>query len=149
MVRRRTRLPWSGDMQKKRTVYELLARHQAASVIATLADLSTMILLVEHEHLDPAVAALSGAASGAILNFLANRRFTFGARNEGVGEQALRYAAVSIASALIVAGGEYAGTRWLRGPYIAVRLAVGFVASICWNFPMQRAFVFRSSEREP
>lgn len=148
MVRRRTRLPWSDDMPKKRSTYELLVRHQAASVIATLADLGTMIVLVEHKRLDPAVAALTGAASGAILNFLTNRRFTFGARKQGVGEQAIRYAAVSIASALIVAGGEYAGTRWLRGPYLAVRLAVGFVASICWNFPMQRAFVFRSSERE-
>lgn len=136
-------------MPKRRTTYELLARHQAASVLATLADLGTMILLVERKRIDPAVAALTGAASGAILNFLANRRFTFRARKQGVGEQGIRYAAVSLASALIVAGGEYAGTRWFRGPYIAVRLAVGFLASVCWNFPMQRSFVFRSSEREP
>jgi putative flippase GtrA len=118
-------------------------RHQAASIAATVVDFGTMTTLVELAHLQPAVATLFGALLGACLNFYLNRRFTF--RTEASGSavpEALKYASVSGASALLNAAGEYAGTVWLRAPYLIVRLVVAVAVSIGWNFPMHRSFVF-------
>jgi putative flippase GtrA len=124
-------------------------RHQLASIVATVADFGTMVLLVEYFHRSPTLATLCGATFGAVVNFMMNRHFTFARADEAVGGQALRYAGVSGASAGLNAIGEYLGTSLLRAPYLAVRLVVAIAVSVAWNFPMHRSYVFRSAPKHP
>jgi len=87
------------------------------------------------------VAAL-GAIAGAVVNFLINRHYTFAQSTERAWPQALRYAAVSLATflalrALLAGGVEGLGfsprVTWLP----AKLLAFAFV-----SYPAQRFWVF-------
>jgi putative flippase GtrA len=123
--------------------WRVFARHQAASIVTTVVDFGTMTALVELGRDTPALATLVGALIGACLNFYLNRRFTFQTSGRSRRRsEALRYASVSGASALLNAAGEYAGTVWLGAPYLFVRLVVAVAVSVGWNFPMHRFFVF-------
>lgn len=128
-----------------------LVRHQVASLIATSVDFSLMILLVEVARVAPSAAALAGAGTGAVVNFALNRRHTFpGAREGTPSGQAVRYALVSSASAVLNAAGEHVGTRWLGLPYVLTRVAVSLIVGLGWNYPLHRGFVFAApSGRAP
>jgi putative flippase GtrA len=130
--------------------WRVFARHQAASVAATVVDFGTMLLLVELGRVSPARATLAGALLGACVNFTLNRKYTFVAGDRpGKLGQAIRYGGVSAASALLNAGGEYAGTVWLGAPYLLVRAVVAVAVSVGWNYPLHRSFVFRTEPENP
>ena len=126
--------------------WRVLARHQVASGVATAADFALMTLLVELGAVAPATATLAGAFLGAFINFTLNRRYTFKtAEQSSARTEALRYGVVSAASAILNAGGEYIGTRWLDGPYLLVRVVVSVAVSLGWNLPLHRSWVFQSA----
>jgi putative flippase GtrA len=121
----------------------LLGRHQLASLVATAADFSAMIALVELARCSPVLAAALGATFGAVVNFVLNRRWVFASAAEPLGGQALRYALVSAASAAWNALGEHTLFKVLGLHYVWARVIVSVAISLGWNFPMQRYWVFR------
>ncbi|MFT3775014.1 MAG: GtrA family protein [Minicystis sp.] len=123
----------------------LLGRHQIGSVIATAVDFGVMVLAVELIGLSPVVGTMLGATSGAVTNFQLGRHWIFEARHANVAGQAARYAIVSGASAGLNALGEYLVHVVLGVGYLPARAIVAVIVSLCWNFPMQRHFVFRGS----
>ncbi len=127
----------------------LLGRHQVASVIATIVDFATMVALVELLALSPVLATAAGATAGAVTNFVLNRRWVFRTLGSPVARQALRYALVSLASAGWNTLGEHVAVGVLGVQYLVGRAAVAVMVSLGWNFPLQRAFVFRSPEETP
>jgi putative flippase GtrA len=80
--------------------------------------------------------------AGGVTNFLLGRRWIFRAHEHALAPQALRYASVSAASALLNAAGEQLVYGLLGVQYIVARAIVAVLVSLLWNFPMQRAFVF-------
>ncbi|MBK9001596.1 MAG: GtrA family protein [Myxococcales bacterium] len=124
----------------------LLGRHQLASLSATAADFCAMIALVELAELSPVLGAALGAALGAVVNFLLNRRWVFHAERAPVAGQALRYALVSLASAVWNALGEHLLFKVLGLHYVVARVFVSVAVSLGWNFPLQRGWVFRTPE---
>jgi putative flippase GtrA len=122
----------------------LLGRHQVAALAATAADFAVMIALVETLRFSPVVAAAAGAACGAVVNFLANRRWVFRATREPMTGQAARYALVSGASAGWNALGEYVLLSTLDLHYVSCRVLVSIAVSLGWNFPLQRRWVYRA-----
>jgi len=129
----------------RRSLLALLGRHQIASVLCTAIDFGVMVLVVELLHRSAVLGTVAGASCGALSNFQLGRHWTFGARQEHVGHQALRYALVSGASAGLNALGEYGVHDGLGVQYFAARALVAVAVSLLWNFPMQRHFVFRKS----
>jgi putative flippase GtrA len=125
-----------------------LGRHQIASVISTVVDFGVMILVVELLQRPPVVGTIVGATCGAFTNFQLGRHWTFGAGHDHVAPQALRYALVSAASAVLNALGEYAIHDVLGVQYFAARALVAVAVSLLWNFPLQRHFVFRHREKD-
>jgi putative flippase GtrA len=125
-----------------------LGRHQVASVVSTAVDFGVMTLAVELLHRPAVVATLAGASSGALTNFQLGRHWTFGAGDDHVAPQALRYALVSAASAALNALGEYAVHDRLGVQYFAARAVVAVAVSLLWNFPLQRHFVFRQGAKD-
>jgi putative flippase GtrA len=120
-----------------------LARHQAASFVATAFDFAVMVTLVELARLSPAAATAAGSACGAVINFSIGRHWTFGAAHGAASAQALRYALVSAMSLLLQSTGEHLLTRYAASNYVVARVALSIVVSLAWNFPMQRGYVFR------
>lgn len=133
------------EPSERRSTLSLLGRHQAASVVSTAVDFATMTLLVELGWLLPATATFLGAAAGGVTNFTLGRH-VFGAMQGGATTlygQALRYALVSAASAVLNAVGVHLLVHYVGAHYVLGRTAVAIGVSLAWNFPMQRRFVFR------
>ncbi len=107
-----------------------------------------MVLVVELLHRSAVVGTICGASCGAMSNFQLGRHWTFGAGHDHAGHQALRYGFVSAASAGLNALGEYGVHDGLGVQYFAARALVAVAVSLLWNFPMQRHFVFRQSEKD-
>jgi putative flippase GtrA len=118
-------------------------RHQIGSIVATAIDFGTMSALVSGLGVSPVLATAIGAAVGGFSNFLLGRHWIFSAKHDRVGEQAGRYAFVSGASLGWNAAGEYVLHDLLGIQYLLARVIVASLVSVCWNFPVQRAFVYR------
>ena len=135
-------LDQQGGPPRKGGAWRQLAKHQAASLIATVVDFGTMIALVELGWLRPALATVVGATCGATSNFWLGRHWTFDATAGRARGQALRYALVSATSLGLNALGEHVlAERW-KVQYVLARLGVALAVSVLWNFPLQRFFVF-------
>jgi putative flippase GtrA len=102
-----------------------------------------MSALVSGLGMAAALATAIGAAVGGVSNFLLGRHWIFSAKDDHVGSQAGRYAFVSGASLAWNAGGEYVLHDLCGIQYLLARVIIATVVSVCWNFPVQRAFVYR------
>jgi len=113
-----------------------------SSGAATVADgaVYQLLLFVLPEHYG-LVAAL-GAIAGAVVNFMINRHFTFARSGAGVWAQALRYAAVSLATFFVlrlVLAGTVDGLGWsARIAWLPAKL----LAFMLVSYPAQRLWVF-------
>ena len=118
-------------------------RAQVASATATGVDFGLLFSMTEMLHVWYVISVATGAAAGAITNFLINRHWSFEATHGPWHSQALRYTLVSLGSLLLNTGGTWAVTELARVPYgfsvVAVSVVVGFV----YNYPAQRHFVFK------
>lgn len=110
-------------------------------VVATSVDIGVLSLLVAVVHASIPVAAFAGAASGATLCFLINRR-VFGDRRRITAAQVLRFAAVSLATAVLMAGAMQLVAVRLAVPYLLAKVICAAVVFICWSYPAQRRLVF-------
>ena len=117
-------------------------RHHMAALLSTALDFLVMIGVVEIFAASAAVATGIGAAFGGACNFQLGRHFTYGATYAKTGDQALRYALVSIASLGLNAAGEHAVVQFTPVHYVLGRIVVAFLISNLWNYPMQKHFVF-------
>jgi putative flippase GtrA len=120
-----------------------LWRHQIGAAIATSVDFVTMIVAVERFGFDPAAATALGATVGAATNFALGRVWIFRRHTGHWAAQAARYALVSSGSAVWNTLGEYLLHDAALVPYVRARVVVSLAVSLCWNFPLQRRFVFR------
>ena len=126
------------------SLFALLGKHQASSLIATAVDFGAMIAAVQLAHVSLVLGTVIGATCGATANFALGRNWTFRATGGGARGQAARYAMVSLASlGWNALGMELLGVM-LGLQYVVARLIVALVVSLAWNFPMQRYFVFRT-----
>jgi len=121
-------------------------RHQIGAVVATLVDFTVMSVLVSGFEVAPALATAVGAATGGVTNFTLGRRWIFGATGAPAAPQAWRYALVSLVSLSLNAGGEYALHDRLGIQYVLARVLVAVGVSVCWNFPLQRRFVYHQGQ---
>jgi putative flippase GtrA len=122
--------------------FAVLLRHQAGSVVATIVDYTVMIGLVSVAGAAPTAGTAIGAASGGAVNFLLGRRWIFRSTGAHAAPQAGRYAIVSFGSLVLNTCGVHVLADILHYHYVAARLAVSFLVSLLWNFPLQRTFVF-------
>ncbi|MEZ4367611.1 MAG: GtrA family protein [Kofleriaceae bacterium] len=88
-----------------------------------------------------AAAAFVGALAGATVCFAINRRTLGGARTASLA-MVVRFAAVSLASAVLMAGAMEVATARLALPYLTAKLVCAVVVFVCWSYPAQRRLVF-------
>ncbi len=108
-------------------------------------------------HLTPFLSTAIGAFIGGVFNCIINYKFTFHA--EGVDWRAVlvKFSLVWVGSLLLNSFGTQivyylvSDWGWLRniewisknGTFLAARLFVALMVSLCWNFLLQRHFVFK------
>lgn len=128
----------------------LVARHQIAAVVATGADFSTMVLLVELLGFSAPLAALCSALAGGGVNFAISRTWAFRHRHGGTfGSQALRYAAVSSCGALLNGALLALVLRVVSVPYPLARAGVAIAVGLLHTYPLHTRFVFRVEAEDP
>ena len=129
------------DPSRSSNPYGRLPAALVSSALATALDFACVVALVELTDLAPWAATGLGAVCGAAFNFGLNRAWTFNSRAPVVG-QAGRYAIVSSTSALLNSGGVAALMLLPAMDYRPAWWLVRAVVFLCWNFSLQRDWVY-------
>ncbi|MCM1153540.1 MAG: GtrA family protein [Muribaculum sp.] len=140
-------------------VYTFL-RSIVSSQIASWVDMGMGFVLFAWAHLTPFFSTAIGAFFGGVINCGINYKFTFHADGLPWKSVAVKYAMVWIGSLLLNSYGTdalyylFRKWEWLEqigfkpnGYYAAARLLASLLVSWCWNFLLQRYFVYRDTSR--
>jgi putative flippase GtrA len=119
------------------------SRSQVASFVATCFDYGVLFSLSELAHVWYVIAVACGALAGAGSNFILNRHWAFQATHAKVHKQAWKYTQVSAGSLILNTGGVYLVTEYLHIHYAISVVIVSLVVGFAFNFPLQRAYVFK------
>lgn len=142
-------------ISRKGGVYVFL-RAQLSAQMATFADFSVTILLVKLLDIYYLYATLAGAVYGGIINCVINYKWTFKSTEKKT-NVALKFVLVWIGSIWLNTWGTYASTEalgtipWVRDTlslyfgdfFIIPKIVVAIIVALCWNYNMQRLFVYR------
>ena len=118
-------------------------RAQTAALISTCIDYLTVIGFTELAGLWYIYSNIIGASLGAISNFFLGRNWAFNAQKGMMGHQAGRYALVAFGSLVLNTVGMYGFTEALQFNYIISKIIVGILIGVCFNYVLQKHFVFK------
>ena len=138
----------------------LFLKASVSSQIASWVDIGLSQLLFAVVGLtlyDGFFAKAIGAATGGIINCCINYKWTFRPEDCSKRTVAIKYAIVWLGSLLLNSFGTAVTTGLVsdlpilqewgiteKSVFFVAQLAVSLVVSICWNFMLQRYFVFRN-----
>ena len=150
----------TNKVKKKGRGIFLFLKASVSSQIASWVDMGLSFVLFSVVNLtmyDGFFAKAIGAATGGVINCCINYKWTF--RPEGCSKRtvAVKYAMVWIGSLLLNSFGTALVTGFVSEipvltewgiskdtVFFVAQLAVSLVVSICWNFMLQRYFVFNN-----
>lgn len=115
----------------------------AGSIVAGGVDLIVLVALVQG-GVAVAVAAFFAASCGAVVNFTWSKYLAFCDRTPLAFGQALRFAGVALAGALLIALTIQLFAVGLGVPYVLAKLLCSTLVFAAWTYPAQRYFVFRN-----
>ena len=122
-------------------------RFVAAGAVCTLLQYLVLVLSVELAGADALPASGAGYLASAVLNYVLNRRYTFGGGAEH--RTALMRFCVVVASGLAL---NLAGMRLLHGHlrwhYLYAQMLVTLLV-LLWNFAWHRNWTFAAPLRHP
>ncbi len=121
-----------------------LAAAGAGGAVGSALDVTVLVLLVEHGARVP-VAAFSGAAAGAVVNFVVNKYLAFRDHSRITGRQLVRAGLVAVATALLMAVAMQLVAVELGVPYLIAKLVCAALVFAVWTYPAQRRIVFGRS----
>ena len=137
--------------KKLGTRIQRLLRAGVAGLIATGADLLTLVVLVDVARLSPRAASVPALIAGGIVNFIGNRDFVFNARSGNLVKQSMGYIAVEL-GALALNAMEYdAALRIIPAAarvFWLVRLGTTNLVFLGWSYPLWHD-VFRAGDAGP
>jgi len=130
-------------------LYPLFVKHPRqlltagfGGVVATLFDISALVLMVEN-GVDVPVAAFFAAGAGAAMNFLLNKYIAFRDRSPICLKQLSRFGAVAVTTALLMALSMKVVAVELGVQYMLAKLLCAAVIFVVWTYPAQKKLVFR------
>ncbi len=118
-------------------------RYNASAYTASICDYGMFLFCLEILDLYYPIATFIGATTGAIIAFLLGRNWTFKNKDVVITKQSMRFLLVVVGSILINTGGVYLVTELAGIDERISKVLVAVCVGICYNFPMQRYFVFR------
>lgn len=111
-----------------------------------MVDFSTTYLLVEVFGLWYVYSTTLGVIAGGITNCVINYRWVFRVRNIKKKRIFYRYTLTWLTCGTFNTWGTMLLTETINLNYIISRMIVSVCIALCWNYPMQRLFVFRNDE---
>jgi len=130
------------ETQRERQSWSRVVPATISAFIATAADFGLMSLLVSWDVATTTQATALGCLLGGIINFSLNRVWTFASTDDIPTLQAIRYTIVSVTSALLNSGGVALALTLPLADYRIGWVLVRGVVFLCWNFPLQRDYVY-------
>ncbi len=115
-----------------------------ASIAAGVVDMIVLVALVETGS-RVLVAAFIAAACGAVAHFALGKYLAFRDRSPLAFDQMLRFASVSLGTAVLMALAMQLFAVELSVPYVLAKLPSSVVVFAAWTYPAQRYFVFKSA----
>ena len=119
-------------------------RSVLASIFSTGVDFGTLIALVELVHLDYKIATFIGTIVGFLTNFTINRIWAFEATSGHLGWQFVRVLPVQAGSTALQTFGVWVFDQFVGLRYWVAKIVVSVLVYLCWNYPMNRFWVFRT-----
>lgn len=128
-------------------LFKSFSRYTVSAGMATFSDFLVLLIGKEYFGLDPVTATFIGACCGATVAFFLGRNWTFLNKEGRMTVQGARFVLVVIGSILLNTFGEYLFTEvWIVGHYMVARVITAMIVGLCYNFPMQRYFVFNDKQ---
>lgn len=131
----------------KKTARELVTAG-FGGVAATIVDIAVLVALVELVAMAIPVAAFLASGAGATMNFVLNKYLAFRDRSPITLAQCLRFGAVAVATALLMALAMKLVAVELGVPYVAAKLLCAVTVFLVWTYPAQRRLVFSHVRRD-
>lgn len=134
----------SGSFKPRVPFITSLLRYNVSAASATATDYGVLAFCKEILGLDPVLSTFIGALAGGTVAFLLGRNWTFLNKEGKVSSQGIKFILVVGGSILLNTFGMYIATHYMSfSHYMIARVIVSVTIGICYNFPMQRYFVFR------
>ncbi len=132
------------QLTKKVPVVKSFFRYNVSAGTATVCDFLVLIFATEILGFYYVLSGFFGALTGASVAFFLGRNWTFFNKIGAVSKQGLRFLMVFVGSIALNTLGLYIFTDILQvGHYSISKMMVAVLVGACFNFPMQRYFVFR------
>jgi putative flippase GtrA len=112
--------------------------------VGTVADVTTLVMLVKHTGLSIPVATFVAATVGAVVCFVMNKYVAFRDRTPVSLAQLARFAGVAITTALFMALAMKVVAVGLGVPLVLAKLGCAAAIFVAWTYPAQRRLVFRN-----
>jgi putative flippase GtrA len=116
---------------------------QAASILGSVADYLTTIILVEIFNSWYLIANFIGNVFGGTAQFLLCRNWAFGGGNRNIQIQIMKFMFVFAGNLLLSAAGIYIFTHYVRINYLISKTITSVLLGVSYNYFMQKKFVFR------
>ncbi len=114
-----------------------------ASLLASVVDLATLLLIAQTAHVAAGLAVALGCLAGGAVNFALSRRWVFRTRGAGRRRQFALYGFVIVGGGAVLAGLlVQLATTTLGAPLLPARCAIAVVLFVCWNYPLSSLVVF-------
>ncbi|MCB0506716.1 MAG: GtrA family protein [Chitinophagales bacterium] len=131
-------------MLKKKSIL-IFGKAQISAFVGGLCDYGIMVLCVELMHLSVRNAIVVGGLVGAVINFSINKYWTYQSRKPSLTSQLIKFYIVVAGSILLKSNGTVFLTALLHLDYKITRIIVDLIVSICFNFMLQKYWVFKTS----
>ena len=119
---------------------------QFSAQIATGSDFAVTYLLNEYCGLWYLWASICGSLTGGTVNCAVNYRYVFDPQGVKKKYVAAKYLLVWFGSILLNNAGVFLLTELTGLYFIFVKICVGIVVGVLWNYQLQRFFVYRDIE---
>lgn len=126
----------------------VFAKAQVSAFSGGIIDYLIMIACTQLLLIHYTISIAIGGVIGAVVNFSINRYWTFNAKKATqlpVGNQLLKFVFVVAGSIFLKSSGTYLFTNMLRLDYKITRLMVDLLVSLCFNYTLQKYWVFKKS----
>lgn len=121
----------------------MFVKAQLTSLSASLIDFSTTVFLVKVCGADKLYAGMAGVIAGGIFHFTVSRRWVFDAIDRNRYLQIAKYILVWLGNFVLNAGGLFILLNYTHINYIISKIVVSVTVGICYNYLLQKRFVFK------
>lgn len=130
----------------------VFTKAQFSALIGGMVDYGIMIFVVEVFHIHYTLGIVIGGIVGALINFTLNKQWTFnsegGVYHNSLFKQLLKFSITVINSIVLKSSGTYFLSTFFSIDYKITRIMVDIVVSTCFNFTLQKEWVFKKAQKD-